>query len=302
MGGDLQGLPANSETQHLHARRRFEGNTDCGRDAWSIELSGGPLTAALWDGPYRWKRARFDPPIRLRKCAPFMRAIPIRPRSATSDRHRELSRDPSHRQALSLLLWPVRRPTPDREILGRGLRHLSAVVGSMREPNAQVIGIDISKSSLSHTRDLQQKHSIRNLDLRRLAIESVGGSARLRRDSLHRRLASPARPGPWPAVIARSAGAGWSATRHGLCGVWPRGRLHDAGILPPAGGSRKRPGVADAWRYDRRAFPGSSDCGHSEPGEGLFRQPDALADAPFSTLSTGPIPFPGSYAWISITG
>ena len=44
----------------------------------------------------------------------------------------------------------------------------------MREPDAQVTAIDISETSLSHTRDLQRKYAIRNLDLRRLAIEDVG--------------------------------------------------------------------------------------------------------------------------------
>ena len=39
MGGDLQGLPADSEAQHLHARRRIEGDArDCGRNALSAAL------------------------------------------------------------------------------------------------------------------------------------------------------------------------------------------------------------------------------------------------------------------------
>jgi len=42
------------------------------------------------------------------------------------------------------------------------------------EPNARVTAIDVSESSLRHTRDLQEKHGIRNLQLRRLAIERIG--------------------------------------------------------------------------------------------------------------------------------
>ena len=42
------------------------------------------------------------------------------------------------------------------------------------EPDARVTAIDVSETSLRHTRDLQQKHDIRNLHLHRLAIERIG--------------------------------------------------------------------------------------------------------------------------------
>jgi SAM-dependent methyltransferase len=104
----------------------------------------------------------------------FYERHPYPPPLGNLDRHRELYRDPVRRQALSLLLWPARRPTPDRKILIAGCGTSQAVIHAMREPDAQVTAIDISESSLSHTRDLQQIYSIRNLDLRRLAIEDVG--------------------------------------------------------------------------------------------------------------------------------
>jgi SAM-dependent methyltransferase len=104
----------------------------------------------------------------------FYESHPYPPPLGNLDRHRELYRDPGRRQALSLLLWPARRPAPDRKILIAGCGTSQAVIHAMREPNAQVIGIDLSESSLSHTRNLQQKYSIRNLDLRRLAVEDVG--------------------------------------------------------------------------------------------------------------------------------
>ena len=104
----------------------------------------------------------------------FYERHPYPPPLGNLDRHRELYRDPGRRQALSLLLWPTRRPTPDRKILIAGCGTSQAVIHAMREPDAQVTAIDISESSLSHTRDLQEKYSIRNLDLRRLAIEDVG--------------------------------------------------------------------------------------------------------------------------------
>ena len=104
----------------------------------------------------------------------FYESHPYPARLDNLDRHRELYRNPDRRRAASLLLWPTLRPRPDRKILVAGCGTSQAVIHAMREPAAQVTGIDISESSLSHTRDLQRKYELRNLDLRRLAIEDVG--------------------------------------------------------------------------------------------------------------------------------
>jgi SAM-dependent methyltransferase len=90
------------------------------------------------------------------------------------DRHRELYRNPDRRRALSLLLRPTAKQRPDREILVAGCGTSQAATYALREPDARVTAIDISETSLRHTRDLQQKYGLRNLDLHRLAIEQVG--------------------------------------------------------------------------------------------------------------------------------
>ena len=90
------------------------------------------------------------------------------------DRHRELYRNPDRRRALSLLLWPTEKPRENREILVAGCGTSQAAIHALREPDARVTAIDISETSLRHTRDLQQKYRLRNLDLHRLAIEQVG--------------------------------------------------------------------------------------------------------------------------------
>src|SRR5215471_5334069 len=90
------------------------------------------------------------------------------------DRHRELYRNPDRRRALSLLLWPLEEPRAEREILVAGCGTSQAAIHALREPDAHVTAIDISETSLRHTRELQQKYGLRNLDLRRLAIEDVG--------------------------------------------------------------------------------------------------------------------------------
>src|SRR5246127_401103 len=89
------------------------------------------------------------------------------------DRYRDLYRNPDRRRALSLLLWPTEKPRANREILVAGCGTSQAAIHALREPNARVTAIDISETSLRHTRDLRQKYGLRNLDLHRLAIEQV---------------------------------------------------------------------------------------------------------------------------------
>ena len=89
------------------------------------------------------------------------------------DRHRELYRNPDRRRAWSLLLWPAEQPRADREILVAGCGTSQAAIHALREPGAHITGVDISETSLRHTRELQRKYDLRNLDLHRLAIEDV---------------------------------------------------------------------------------------------------------------------------------
>src|ERR1700735_5364666 len=83
-------------------------------------------------------------------------------------------RDPQRRRAQSLLLWPLEKPRPDRSILVAGCGTSQAARHALMEPDARVTAIDVSESSLRHTRDLLEKHDIRNLQLHRLAIERIG--------------------------------------------------------------------------------------------------------------------------------
>jgi SAM-dependent methyltransferase len=83
-------------------------------------------------------------------------------------------RDPQRRRAQSLLLWPLEKPRPDRTILIAGCGTSQAARHALMEPDARVTAIDLSETSLRHTRDLQKNHDIRNLQLHRLAIERIG--------------------------------------------------------------------------------------------------------------------------------
>src|SRR5690349_7081069 len=90
------------------------------------------------------------------------------------DRHREIYRNPDRRRSMSLLMWPAEKPRGNREILIAGCGTSQAATYALREPDARVTAIDISETSLRHTRNLQQKYGLRNLGLHRLAIEQIG--------------------------------------------------------------------------------------------------------------------------------
>ena len=104
----------------------------------------------------------------------FYERHPYPPPLKSLDEHRKLYRNPDRSRALSFLLWPMEKPRTKREILVSGCGTSQAAAYAMREPDAHVTGIDVSETSLSHTRELQRKYELRNLKLHRLTIEDVG--------------------------------------------------------------------------------------------------------------------------------
>jgi SAM-dependent methyltransferase len=104
----------------------------------------------------------------------FYESHPYPPPVASLERRLDTYRDPRRRRAQNLLLWPLEKSLPDRSILVAGCGTSQAARHALMEPRARVTAIDLSETSLRHTRDLQQKHDIRNLQLHRLAIERIG--------------------------------------------------------------------------------------------------------------------------------
>src|SRR5215469_15741717 len=111
-------------------------------------------------------------PDRAEEVRAFYESHPYPAPLPSLDKHRELYRNPDRRRALSFLLWPTQTQRTTREILVAGCGTSQAAAHAMREPDAHVTGIDISEASLRHTRDLQRKYDLRNLDLHRLAAAS----------------------------------------------------------------------------------------------------------------------------------
>jgi SAM-dependent methyltransferase len=89
------------------------------------------------------------------------------------DEHRELYKNPDRRRAMFHLMWPAEQPRANQEILIAGCGTSQAASYALREPDARITAIDISDTSLRHTRDLQSKYNLENLELHQLSIERV---------------------------------------------------------------------------------------------------------------------------------
>lgn len=76
-------------------------------------------------------------------------------------------------------MWPAELPPRRQAVLIAGCGTSQAARYALRAPAANVTAIDISETSLRHTRALQRRYDLRNLVVRRLAIEDVQNLDRL---------------------------------------------------------------------------------------------------------------------------
>lgn len=70
-------------------------------------------------------------------------------------------------------VWPGRRPDTVARILVAGCGTSQAARHALRHPSAEVVGIDVSTTSIDHTRRLIARHDIDNLRVERLPIEEA---------------------------------------------------------------------------------------------------------------------------------
>lgn len=89
------------------------------------------------------------------------------------DKHLELFKSPERRRIRSLLMFPDGEPGNRQTILVAGCGTSQAAKVALRDPDARVVAIDISATSLDHLRALQQKYALDNLELHRLSIVDV---------------------------------------------------------------------------------------------------------------------------------
>jgi 2-polyprenyl-3-methyl-5-hydroxy-6-metoxy-1,4-benzoquinol methylase len=112
--------------------------------------------------------------VDTRELRDFYERVPYPPPLTTLDEHRELYSNPERCRARFHLIWPTERVRADQAILVAGCGTSQAAKYALREPAARITAIDISETSLAHTRALQQKYRLDNLTLRELSILDVG--------------------------------------------------------------------------------------------------------------------------------
>jgi SAM-dependent methyltransferase len=103
----------------------------------------------------------------------FYERMPYPAPLASLNEHRALYSDPQRRRAVFHRIWPNEKPGEHQEILVAGCGTSQAARYAMREPHARITAIDISETSLRHTRILQDQYALENLELHQLALEDV---------------------------------------------------------------------------------------------------------------------------------
>jgi SAM-dependent methyltransferase len=103
----------------------------------------------------------------------FYERMPYPAPLTSLDAHRDLYKNRDRRRAEFHLTWPAKQPLGQREILVAGCGTSQAARYALREPDARITGIDVSDTSLRHTRELQRKYNLQNLELHQIPIERV---------------------------------------------------------------------------------------------------------------------------------
>lgn len=107
-------------------------------------------------------------------CA-FYTAHPYPPPVANLDRAREEWQDANRHRTEHHLLWPGTPYRADLDILVAGCGTWQAAKYALCRPQANVVGIDVSTTSLEHTDHLKRKYGLENLETVHESIESVEG-------------------------------------------------------------------------------------------------------------------------------
>src|SRR5271167_4518177 len=104
------------------------------------------------------------------RVAEFYERHPYPPPADDLDVYRR-SWDERRRRAESHLFWPAEPYRDDRSILVAGCGTTQAAHYAVRWPNARVVGIDVSATSIAHTQELKRTHNLENLEVHQLALE-----------------------------------------------------------------------------------------------------------------------------------
>jgi SAM-dependent methyltransferase len=112
-------------------------------------------------------QARLDPIVQFYEEHPYPPPVA----DLESDRAEWVS--PWRRRAEYHLLFPTQPFREDLDILVAGCGTFQAARHAIRWPDGRVVGIDVSETSVQHTKELRRHHNLTNLNVQRLAIEQV---------------------------------------------------------------------------------------------------------------------------------
>ena len=91
------------------------------------------------------------------------------------DEYRKLWLNQDRGRWLFRLFWPSSMFREEQDVLVAGCGTSQAAKHALRDPNARVTAIDISETSLRHTRRLKEKYHLDNLELYQVPIEEIEG-------------------------------------------------------------------------------------------------------------------------------
>ncbi len=103
----------------------------------------------------------------------FYTKHPFPPPVDNLDRARDMYRDENVSRAEYHLLWPHKEYRIDLDVLVAGCGTWQAAKYALCHPDARVVGIDVSTTSLEHTQALKQEYDLTNLETRQLAVENA---------------------------------------------------------------------------------------------------------------------------------
>jgi SAM-dependent methyltransferase len=103
----------------------------------------------------------------------FYDRYPYPPPVQSLDQYRRVWRDQQKRRADYHLFWPDRSYREDHSILIAGCGTSQAAKHALRWPNAQVVGIDVSATSVRHSEELKRKYNLLNLQVYQLPIDRI---------------------------------------------------------------------------------------------------------------------------------
>jgi SAM-dependent methyltransferase len=103
----------------------------------------------------------------------FYTRHPYPPPVENLDRARDEWRDEERHRAEFHLFWPAKPYRANLDILVAGCGTWQAAKYAVCRPDARVIGVDVSATSIDQTEQLKRKYNLANLETRRLPIEQV---------------------------------------------------------------------------------------------------------------------------------